>query len=262
MDRQTDPGAGSGQAGDPGLAPGLWVHYIGERYEPDPDVPFVIGREGDLAIDDNPYLHRRFLVVSNIGGLWWLSNVGSRMSATVSDADSRMQAWLAPGARMPVVFARTTVWFTAGPTTYEFDLTLDRPPYVPTPTSAEAGGGTTMGRATFTTDQVLMILALAEPALRREGRSGSTVPALTDAAGRLGWTTTKFNRKLDYVCQKLAQQGVKGLHGGPDRLATDRRARLVEYAIAARLVTVEDLPLLDRRDDARPVDDDARPWPG
>jgi hypothetical protein len=35
------------------------------------------------------------------------------------------------------------------------------------------------------------------------------------------------------------------LHGGPGQLASNRRARLVEYAIAVRMVTRDDLPLLD-----------------
>ena len=65
-------------------------------------------------------------------------------------------------------------------------------------------------------------------------------------AARLGWPVTKFNRKLDNVCGKLADVGVRGLHGGPAKLASSRKARLVEYAMAARIVTVEDLDLLPR----------------
>jgi hypothetical protein len=32
------------------------------------------------------------------------------------------------GAQLPLVFARTKMWFTAGPTTYEFDIVLGVPP--------------------------------------------------------------------------------------------------------------------------------------
>jgi hypothetical protein len=71
------------------------------------------------------------------------------------------------------------------------------------------------------------------------------MPSSGEAAQRLGWTTTKFNRKLDNVCQKLSAQGVRGLHGEPGRLASNRRARLVEYALAVRLVTRDDLALID-----------------
>ena len=43
---------------------------------------------------------------------------------------------------------------------------------------------------------------------------------------------------------RLGEAGVRGLHGGPERLARARKARLVEYAVAARLVTASDLELL------------------
>ena len=51
--------------------------------------------------------------------------------------------------------------------------------------------------------------------------------------------------KLDNVCEKLTRAGVRGLKGGVDRLATNRRARLVEYAVAVGLVTTGDLVDLD-----------------
>ena len=56
---------------------------------------------------------------------------------------------------------------------------------------------------------------------------------------------TKFNRKLDNVCQKLADAGTRGLHGGPGKLASNRKARLVEHALSTRLVSERDLALLD-----------------
>jgi hypothetical protein len=101
----------------------------------------------------------------------------------------------------------------------------------------------------MTPDQLRLVLALAEPALLGGGRAGAAMPTSADAARRLGWTTKKFDRKLDNVCRRLAAQGVRGLHGGPGRLAWHRRARLVEYAVAVRLVTRDDVALLDRADD-------------
>jgi len=66
---------------------------------------------------------------------------------------------------------------------------------------------------------------------------------------RLHWPITTFNRKLDNVCDKLDRVGVRGLRGGRGNLATNRRLRLVEYAVATRLVSREDLVLLDRNDE-------------
>ena len=59
---------------------------------------------------------------------------------------------------------------------------------------------------------------------------------------------TTFNRKLDNVCDKLDKIGVRGLRGGKGNLATNRRLRLVEYAVATHLVGTEDLFLLERND--------------
>ncbi len=87
----------------------------------------TIGREADLVIDDNPFLHRHLLDVRQVEGLWVLSNVGSRLAVTVTDGAGRLQSWLAPGARLPLVFGLTTVVFTAGPTTYELSVHLLSP---------------------------------------------------------------------------------------------------------------------------------------
>lgn len=220
------------------------VEFCGERYELDAEREFHVGRDGDLAVDDNPYLHRRFLRLDNHESLWWLTNVGSQLTATVADQHGTMQAWLAPGARLPLTLERFVVWFTAGPTTYEFEIAVSSPPFTPVAAPPSDAGATTIGPKSLTPDQKLVIVALCEPMLRRGTRGAGSVPTSADAAERLGWTLTKFNRKLDTVCQKLARGGVLGLHGGPERLAVNRRARLVEYAFAARLVHPDDLALI------------------
>ena len=106
-------------------------------------------------------------------------------------------------------------------------------------------GDTTIGATHLTPDQRRLIVALAEPRLRGDGRASVVLPSSADAAARLGWTITRFNRKLDNVCQKLQRLGVRGLHGDADRLASNRRSRLVEYAVATRLVSRADLAMLD-----------------
>jgi hypothetical protein len=224
----------------------MHVEFCGEWTQLEPERPFTIGRDGDLQIDDNPYLHRHFLQVSHVDGLWWLTNTGSRLSATVCDVAGSVQAWLAPGARLPLVFAETTVLFTAGPTTYEVTLVGDEPTFSPTDVGRAEAGETTIGPVVLTDSQRALIVALAEPLLRRDGTSTSAIPSSKQAAERLGWELTRFNRKLDNVCEKLARRGVRGLRGGSGQLAINRRARLVEHAVASRLVTQADLAILDQ----------------
>lgn len=230
-----------------GAAPGLRIEYCGQWFTPSPDAAFHIGRDADLTIDDNPYLHRHFLSVSHSAGLWWLSNDGSRIAATVSSGGGGLQAWLAPAARLPLVFGVTTVVFSAGPTTYELAIHSADPAFT-APALPQAGpkpGEATIGAVPLTPSQKALIVALSEPLLRRDGTGPSAVPSSAQAAARLGWPVTKFNRKLDNVCTKLDLVGVRGLRGGPGKLASNRKARLVEYAVASHLVTRADLPLLD-----------------
>lgn len=224
------------------------VDFCGELHEVDPEVPLRIGREGDVEIDDNPFLHRHFLQVTNEGGWWWLTNVGTTLTATVADRKGLFQAWLNPGARIPLAFERLTVWFTAGPTTYDLDILVDNPTFTSIDNEAvapEHSGETTVGRVAFTPDQKLLVVALCEDFLRRDGAGQGQIPSSAAAAERLGWKVTKFNRKLDNVCSKLADGGIRGLHGGPGKLASNRKARLVEHALSSRLVTVDDLVLLE-----------------
>ncbi|WP_026553913.1 hypothetical protein [Arthrobacter sp. 35W] len=231
----------------------LAIDFCGEWYEPDAESVFSIGREGDLEVDDNPYLHRTFLQIARYDNIWWLTNAGTMLSATIADAAGGMQAWLAPGARIPLVFGQTNVVFTAGPTTYEFSVHLKTPAFKTQSSSEDQVGDTTIGPVVFTDSQKALIVALAEPMLRRDGTGFSAIPSSAEAARRLGWALTRFNRKLDNVCDKLDRVGVAGLRGGGGKLATNRRARLVEHAVTSHLVTSDDLGLLDAmkgRDDA------------
>ena len=223
----------------------LRVEYCGEWYTVEAGEPFTIGRESDLTIDDNPYLHRTFLTLSAEYGLWWLSNVGQLLSATVSDVTGSVQAWVAPGAKLPLVFQAVHVMFSAGATTYDFTVHAEEDFYNTSLTATPVDGGTTVLPVTLTSSQRLLVVALAENLLSQPSAGRAVVPSSAEAAARLGWSMTTFNRKLDNVCEKLDKIGVNGLRGSRGKLATNRRARLVEYAVATRLVSVDDLALLD-----------------
>lgn len=223
----------------------LAVDFAGEIYRVSPGDALTIGREGDLEIDDNPYLHRQFLQFRQEADIWWLINVGSRLAATVSDPDGYVQSTVSPGARLPVVFPRLTVMFSAGPTTYELEVYCGRPSFETPEEPRQRSGEATLGPLALTASQLLLVLALCEPTLLRDSPGSSAIPSNAKAAERLGWPITTFNRKLDNVCDKLTRAGVRGLRGSADSLAVNRRARLVEYAVMSRLVTAESLPLLD-----------------
>jgi hypothetical protein len=222
----------------------LRLEFCGEWYDITEPDGFSIGRESDLVIDDNPYLHRRFLQIYPDFGMWWLGNVGNLLSATVTDATGHVQAWLSPGARLPIVFERLHVLFSAGATTYDFTIYSEDDFYSSSSALTGTAGATTIDPIPLTSSQRLLIVALSEDVLRQRIPGRGEIPTSAEAATRLGWTMTAFNRKLDNVCEKLDKIGVAGLRGGRGNLATNRRARLVEYAVSTRLVGVEDLSLL------------------
>ena len=122
--------------------------FCGEEHSVSPEAGLTIGRTGDLEIDDNPYLHRTFLVVSFDNGFWWLSNTGSTLTATVADEQGLFQAWLSPGARIPLAMKTLVVWFTAGPTTYDFEIHVASPVFqsVTSDPPETAGGQSRRGR--------------------------------------------------------------------------------------------------------------------
>ena len=204
---------------DPEQPDELVLDFSGEIHRVAPADTFVIGRGGDLDIDDNPYLHRRFLVFAHSENLWWIANEGSRLSATL----------------------------TAGPTTYEINLiTSGEDRFSGIDGVRQSSGQTTIGVTPMTRSQLLLVLALSEPVLKRAGTGAAEIPSSAAAAARLGWPLTKFNRKLDNVCEKLDRVGVRGLRGGRVAgAASNRRTALVEHAVSTLMVTAEDLYMLD-----------------
>jgi hypothetical protein len=221
------------------------VEFCGESTSVDPRETLTVGREADITIDDNPFLHRVFLAFAQQGGVWLVSNVGTQLSATAADEDGQVEAFLAPGASLPLVFRAMVISFTAGPTSYELRVTNPTAAYRAPTLSMVSASATTVGPTALTRDQRLLIVALAEPRLRGDGRASVVIPSSAAAARRLGWTNSKFTRKLDNVCEKLSKLGVRGLLGDSGAHASNRRARLVEYAVATRLVTRSDLASLD-----------------
>jgi hypothetical protein len=219
------------------------VEFAGEYITVPSGTRFTIGREGDLAIDDNRFLHRHFLSIEQSAGLWWLVNIGSRLAATVTDTEGRVQAQLAPAPACRSC-SGDHGRLQRRPTTYELSVHTAQPAFRET-APERPRRRVDDRRRSLTPSQKLLILALAEPVLRREGTGMSELPSSAAAAQRLGWSITRFNRKLDNVCDKLDRQGVPGLRGGVTSSATNRRVRLVEHAVASRLVVRDDLAMLD-----------------
>jgi hypothetical protein len=228
----------------------LWVEYCGEVRAIETSDELTFGRAGDLRIDDNRHLHRVLGRLWARDEQWWLSNEGSSISIQIADADSRSNVVLAPGSEIALSFPNSVVRFRAGITDYE--LTLHVPDREDEEEEEEEGeelwddeftDTIALGDIVLTDEQRLLLLALAEPTLR-DPHVKQDLPANRAVARRLGWSITKFNRKLDNLCNRFAKLGVGGLRGSIDQLATDRRRRLVDHAIESGLIAADQLDRL------------------
>jgi hypothetical protein len=228
----------------------LHVEYCGEVTSVETSDELTFGRAGDVRIDDNPHLHRVLGRLWARGDQWWLSNEGRAISMQIADADSRSNVVLAPGTEIALSFPNSIVRFRAGVTDYELTLRVpDREDEEELDDDADAAWDDEftetigLGAVPLTDEQRLLLLALAEPTLR-DPHAKEELPANRAVARRLGWSITKFNRKLDNLCNRFAKLGVGGLRGSIDQLATDRRKRLVEHAVESGLINAGQLDRL------------------
>ena len=231
----------------------LIVSFVGDERVLAPGEELTFGRSGDLVIDENRYLHRVLGRFTFANGLWWLVNVGSSIPLTVSDTSGPSFARVSPGSSMALSFESSLVAFEAGNRNYELavdvvdggfdDALLDSDSNDDPPEGWSDEVTTTASSLPMSAEQRLLLIALAEGRLRDPG-SNVEMPTNRQIAHRLGWTITKYNRKLDGLCGKFAAAGVSGLRGSSDALAKDRRLRLVEHALHAGTVSAADLALL------------------
>jgi hypothetical protein len=230
----------------------LRVEYCGEVTAIETSDELTFGRAGDLRIDDNRHLHRVLGRLWARGEQWWLSNEGRSISIQIVDADSRSNVVLAPGGEVALSFPNSIVRFRAGITDYELTLRVpdredeeeeDDEDGEDALWDDEFGDTVGLGDILLTDEQRLLLLALAESTLR-DPHTKEELPANRAVARRLGWSITKFNRKLDNLCNRFTKLGVGGLRGSIDQLATDRRRRLVDHAIESGLITAAELDRL------------------
>lgn len=230
------------------MSQNLYLEFCGEEFTLSSDQQLTFGRSADLVIDENPYMHRivgRFVCVE---GAWRVENNSRRHSLDVRDLSGPSSAVAAPGKAAGLVFGEFTCGFVAGPTRYEISGALEEFEWATDLLGPDGLNGTETidwGRVDLNDDQRLLLLAMCEELLLHPNRVDAPVLTNRQGAVRLGWSVTKFNRKLDHLCEKLQRAGVAGLHGDLSASATERRRLIVEHALRVPLVSATDLHLLD-----------------
>ncbi len=229
----------------------LHIDFIGALTELSPGDQLSFGREAELIIDENPYLHRKLGLVHSRETTWWLTNTGSRIPMEVRDLETRSVLVVASGREVAITFPSSVVQFEAGGSKYELALTLDGADDGPEPWDTvddddddDSCATISLDQLPLTDDQKRVLLILCEAPLRNPA-ADIDIPPSRVGAQRLGWTLKAYGRKLDNVCDRLTRTGVRGLRGDQAGIAKDRRTVLAEYALAAGLVTADDLVLLE-----------------
>ncbi len=256
------------QGGAPPGAPArpmLDLEFCGHR-QPITADRFRLGARADLNLDDPSALPDELVELVLVEGVWLVRALAAGPTVTLRDESGRWTAGVTVSGAVPLVFAAHALSIIADRGTYEVELRLGNPLFrsassdQPTiihhggPGSATMPTGTGGGRSeldrpvnlnlSLNREQRVLLAVLAAPVLRGGPLALSEIPSSVEAARLLDWPVTKFNRKLDTVCGKLARAGVTGLHGGANRPALNRRTRLVQTVVDADVVTVADLALL------------------
>lgn len=232
----------------------LEVTFIDELYQVGPDAELGFGRDAELAIDEhNPFMHRRMGTFVNHRDDWWLRN-DARHTELVIVAANGTRIVLVPKAAQVLPGGAGVVRFGVGSLDYELAYTVAEStgPTIPPTSELGVGSGPTasFGEVKLNREQRQLLTALCERQILDPAAEVYDLPANNEIAHRLGWSLRKFDRKLDYLCRRLDEQGVKGLRGRQGEQATDRRRVLAAHVLRSGLIGGDDLPLLEARDDS------------
>lgn len=226
------------QGANPGV---LTVSFEDDRRSLNPGEFLTIGRQADLSVDrGNRRLHRVLARLAWNDG-WWVDNVGRSIALVLTDLDGSSYARVTPGDALPLPFADTALTFSAGMANYRITLHTDGPsrPVPPEVRAAEFTIDRTESpdALEFNAEQLQLLAALAGPRLVGPV-SIADLPSSRQLAKDLGWSLSKFNRKLDHLCVKLDRAGVPGLISTDDgRTASERRLVLANFAVESGLIT-------------------------
>lgn len=222
----------------------LQISFCEETVHVEPGDELTFGRSAQLVLDpDNRFMHRRVGSLVYRHGRWWLVNRGDRLNLSVWGTNSAHRSVLPPGADFALPVGTSLIGFVAGPTRYELEASVGVNDDLSSGPAAAIDGDPTdqWGSVDLNDEQRQLLVALCERDLREPSLAGTELPPNRALAHRLGWTITKYNRKLDHLCAKFARSGVRGVQGSIAGLASDRRQRLVAHCIEHGIITTDDL---------------------
>lgn len=220
----------------------LIVEFLDERIELRDGESLTFGRDARLVIDShNQHLHRVLGSFVQHDGTWMIHNLGRFVTLVVTDGLTRTE--IDPGGVVALLTGGFTVRFTAGDARYAISGLQMGPKATPA-VGVSASDTTEVAQHRLNDEQRQLVVSLAAPLLSGCPGWPATMPTNQEVADALDWSVTKLNRKLDYLCSRMADAGVDGVQGDSRRRANSRRIRLAEYLVRNRVITAADLVLI------------------
>lgn len=205
------------------------MNFVGETYAVTDALTF--GREADLELDTNPFLHRIAGEFRRESGQWWLHNRGSKLHVTMIAADGT-RATLPPGARQAIT-TDGVARVTAGRVSYEVEYGLDDPACRSHDPPQPSGTMTVGLELELTAREIDFLVAFARPMLLG---LGTPLPTYAEVATAWGVSPKTLDNALQSVKRKFRAAGL---------IRDPNLEALVMSAIQHSLVTRADLDFVD-----------------
>ena len=193
----------------------------------------TFGRDADIALDTNPFLHRRTGAFVPDRGEWWVHNLGAKLHLVVI-ADDGSRADLPPGARHALSPPGGLVRVTAGRMAYEL---LYRMPEAATTTPQVPSGDdaalTTQVDLSLTPREIDFLVTFARPYLLG---LAEPMPTYVEVARLWAVSPKTLDNSLQSIKRKFRSAGL---------IRDPNLDALVQTAIHHSLVTRADLDHAD-----------------
>lgn len=171
-----------------------------------------VGRTADFVVGgDDRYVHRLLFQLWHSGESWMIRNAGSALTLTVEvrGGSSLSRSQLGPRGVMPMPYGPSVITFSTKECDYEIDVDISLEGTVGPGRPVAPDGEPTHTRYTPNVEEQELLDALSAPLRTRPGGTDADIAPVKTVAAQLGWTVKKTERKIETLCEKLADDGEK-----------------------------------------------------
>jgi hypothetical protein len=164
------------------------------------------GRDADIALDSNPFLHRRTGAFAHENGRWTVQNLGAKLYLTII-ADDGTRVELPPGSMHVLPVGGGVVRVIAGRSTYElrYEVTSEIDADAPTVVPPSETTKTVQFDPTLTPREIDFLVTFARPSLLG---LNEPMPTYAEAARLWGISPKTLDNTLQSIRRKFRTLGL------------------------------------------------------